>query len=548
MAEVLTHETNFGTRLMAREFEKRLKYSPKREFLVDWVKGKGERRLTYKETGDEVYKLIWALKDRGVEKGDMVTIIGYNLLEGLFVALASTYTGFVYSWQNPELPDALLVTLIEDRLKAKVIFFEDAWREKMLALKSRLKSAKYVISLDGPSDEDKGIIGYVDLVKGYELKKPEIEVKPDELHALYMSGGTTGVPKAAMRTHEGSWWEAESLLHMTNIGGDSVFGYACPSFWSTWLPADLWPPILGGCSVVILSGRLDPQSIERIAEAFSKECVTCGTLASVIPLEWASWPEEKARKYDLSCCTHVWHIGITLPANIYRTLKERWGIVPSETLRSCEVNLITQCGSTAKERQMAEGKDDLIRSPGVPPYQVEFKVVHPDTREEVGPGELGELTIRSPGMFFGYYGEPEKTREVLSPDGWFYSGNIAKMDEEGHIFLECKAEDLPMMPKDEKGRYYTPYEAQAAITNLPEIAESALITIESKEVRYGKRFLIIARPKEGVEVPEEKIIETAKKYIPGELIGGVRFRKEPITKTATGKISVRDLAKEYGGI
>lgn len=130
MAEVLTHETNFGTRLMAREFEKRLKYSPKREFLVDWVKGKGERRLTYKETGDEVYKLIWALKDRGVEKGDMVTIIGYNLLEGLFVALASTYTGFVYSWQNPELPDALLVTLIEDRLKAKVIFFEDAWREK----------------------------------------------------------------------------------------------------------------------------------------------------------------------------------------------------------------------------------------------------------------------------------------------------------------------------------------------------------------------------------------------------------------------------------
>lgn len=84
-----------------------MKFVPNREFLVDWVKGKGERRLTYKQTAEDVYRLCWAPKDLGVKKGDMVALIGFNSVEGCEMVLSSFFGGWAYGCQNPMLPERL---------------------------------------------------------------------------------------------------------------------------------------------------------------------------------------------------------------------------------------------------------------------------------------------------------------------------------------------------------------------------------------------------------------------------------------------------------
>lgn len=528
--------------LMGEEFKKRVKYSPNVEFLVDWVTGKGERRLTYKQVAESVYKLCWAMRDIGVKKGDTVAIIGYNLIEGIEVVIASTFMGFVFGWQNPDLPDDFLVTVVNDRMAARVIFFEDAYRDKIKRLMPRFKSAEYYVSLNGPS-EDK-IISYREFITKYEPKEFEVEVEPDELHCLYMSSGTTGPPKAAMWTHEANWYASYYAFLMFEVGPEELGAYVSPSFWSTWVVFDLWDAVLGGAGAVVFDGRHD---LDIFCEAVAKEKISFGIIPAFIYLYIASWPEEKWKKYDLSSLQRGFGWGITIPVSVRKVLQQRWGITGGAGggYSSCEFAGGMQASFPSYARLLERGEEKKLSSPyGIPAANALVKIVD-FGGNEVGVGEIGELIMRAPSMFCGYLGQPEKTAEKLR-DGWYYSGEMVKRDEDGYIYLEGKKEDIGMFPVDKHGKYIMPYGMQVAVTGIEGVIEAAAISVPNPE--YQAKYVIVARLKEGAILSKEKIIETASSYVPHYLIEDVVFRKEEIPKTPSGKIVVRELAKEYGGI
>lgn len=522
-------------------FKEHVKYVPDKEYLIDWVTGKGKRRLTYAQVAEDVYKLCRAMKGIGVKKGDMVAIVGYNLIEGLEVIHSSTLSGWAYGWQDPGLPDEWLVTILSDRMAAKVLFFEDKYREKIIRLMPKLKTnTKYYISLDGPSDKEKEIINYSEFISNYSEDEVEIEVKPEDFHCIYMSGGTTGPPKGAMWTYEAAWHFAEEFLQYYGQGPEDVCTHMSPTFWSTWMPANTWPAVQAGSSVVVLDGRLD---LDLVCEAITKEKATFGVVPSFVWLELASWPEEKARKYDLSSFKYTYNIGITLPLETWRVLKNRWGITSGTGIAACEYNFVT-INTPRTMDYLLERSDRRISSMGRPCPWAIVKIVDAQGRE-AGVGEVGELIMKRSAQFYGYLGQPEKTSEVLK-EGWVYSGNLVSRDKDGYIYLEAKKEDVGMFPVDKEGKYIMPYRVQERVTGMEGVIESSLITMHDPD--YGAKYVIIVRPKEGIILSKEEVIEIASKEMPGYLIKDVIFRKEPIPKTPSGKILVRELAKEYGGI
>lgn len=273
--------------LIGNIFKRNVRFSPNKEFLIDWITGKGEKRLTYSQTAQNVYKICRALDGAAVQKGDIVAIIGYNIIEGIEVVIGSTLIGYIYGWQNPDLPEDALITIVNDRMAAKVVFFEDRYREKIIKMMPMIKSTQHFINLDGPSDKEKGIISYKEFTAGYSPEEVEVEVKPDELHCLYMSSGTTGIPKAAMWTHGAAWIGSMHSWQYYGQGPEDISAYISPSFWSTWMPANFWPTLLAGASTVVFDGR---HNLELICEGITKERCTFGVVPSFVWLELASWP------------------------------------------------------------------------------------------------------------------------------------------------------------------------------------------------------------------------------------------------------------------
>jgi acyl-coenzyme A synthetase/AMP-(fatty) acid ligase len=530
--------------LMGEHLKKWVRLRPNYEFLIDWVSGKGERRLTYKQVTEDVYRLCWALKDLGMRKGDMAATLGYNSIELLETVLGSSFIGYVFGCQNPDLPDDWLVTIINDRMAAKVLFFDDECQDKVKRLMPKFKSVQHYICLDGPA-EDEEILNYGELISKYEPHEVEVEVKPNDLNGLMMSGGTTGVPKAAMWSHEANYWGASYIALLCEAGAEDTGIWPTPLFWSTIPHDSLFSTLLAGTKSVFLKGKItEPGAIELCLEAVAKEGGKWGAFFAAWFLEIAAWPEEKAKQYDLSSYVPlIWGMNVPLP--VWKRVHERFGMGTIKLYSCCEETGSLGLNSTSASTLLKQGKE-AITSLGCP-FGLNPTMVRLVDSEgnDVKPGEVGEMILKGPGMAHGYLAEPERWARKYK-EGWLYTGDMCRVDEFGYIYMVAKKEDIGSFPVDKGGKYVLPYPIQDAVTAMEKVVESSLISVPDPD--YKAKYRIIVRPKKGVELSADEVLKVATKVAPDYLIKDVIIRKEPITKTATGKILVRALAEEYGGI
>jgi acyl-coenzyme A synthetase/AMP-(fatty) acid ligase len=533
------------TLLIGEHFKYWGKVHPNSEFLIDWASGKGERRFTYKQTAENVYRLCWALKDLGLKKGDMVTSLAYGSIEMWEVMLSNFFTGYVYGCQNPDLPDDWLVAIINDRMAAKVVFFDDEYRDKVKRLMPRFKSVQHYICVDGPSEDSK-ILNYHELISKCEPKEVEVEVKPDDLHALYMSGGTTGIPKAAMWTYEADYWNSVYAYITYEVGPEDVGQHHPPPFWSSNPKCSVLPAILRGTSVCIFRGRFfEPGVIELWCEAVGKERIKWGLVPAIWFLEIAKWPEEKWRKYDLSSLVSpvVW--GMEVPYPVWKTNYERWGITGMKFWDACEAGGGTYLSSWTMLKHFKEGKERPFLSFGKSMGGPTLVRLVDSEGNDVPLGEIGEMIVKGPNMAYDYLGEHERWLRRYK-EGWLYTGDMFRMDEDGYFYMVGKREDIGTFPIDKDGKYVMPYPIVDEVTGMGKVIEAIPIAVPDPE--YKAKYRIIVRPVEGVELSADEVTKVATKVAPDYVINDVIIRKEPLTKTATGKIIVTALAKEYGGI
>jgi long-chain acyl-CoA synthetase len=359
-----------------------------------------------------------------------------------------------------------------------------------------------------------------DLVTKYASQAFEAEIRPKyDVAVIQCTGGTTGTPKGAMLTHYNLVSNAIMNAYWFNwSSNDVVLGVLplCHSWGACYMNSTIY---VG--ATLILTTRFDT---ERILELVERKKVTVWYGAATMFTIITSHPA--ITKYDLSSLRCVKAGAAPIPS----TTKTRW-----DSLTGVELILGYGLTEASPETHNSPPNKVKIRSVGIPIIDTDAKIVDIETgTKELPPGEVGELIVKGPQVMKGYMKRPEETERALR-NGWLYTGDIARMDEEGYFYIVDRLKDTIKY----KGYSVFPAEVENVLYTHPSIKECAVIGKPDPVAGEIPRAYVVLN--EGAALTRDELIEYCKERIaPYKRIREVEFVAE-LPKSIAGKILRRAL-------
>jgi len=350
----------------------------------------------------------------------------------------------------------------------------------------------------------------------------------DDTALLQYTSGTTGVPKGAELTHGNITANCE--LQRVYIGlheGDVPLG-VLPWFHITGMECQMNMMAYSGATLVAL-GRFD---LETVLRAIQHYRCTLTTLIATINVAIVNFP--KTKEYDLSSLRACFSGGAPVPAEIAR----RWEAITG--YRLIEGYGLSETTAPTHVNPPHRPKYGTV---GVPLPLTDAKIVSlEDGRTELPMGQSGEIVVRGPMVMKGYWRRPDATAEVLR-DGWFYTGDIGRVDEEGYFTIEERKKDMIKA----SGYSVFPAEVESIMYRHPAIAEVGVVGVPDPYRGENVLAFVVLRPDARGRVTAEQIVEWCRAEMavykaPRE----VRF-VETLPKTASGKILKRLLREQARG-
>ncbi len=497
--------------------DKDAKLHPKKTALIF-----EDRRCTFEELQQRVYRLSNALLAMGVKKGDRVAIIHDNCFEYPEMYFAIGKIGAVATPLNYRLIGSELAYLIKHSESNTVIMGQD-FVEALAPFRHEFESVKNYICLGAKPE---GMSNYDELLSSAPESKPEVEVSPDDLFCILYTGGTTGRPKGAMLTHRNLHSAAITWIVELRLSTRDVNMLITPLFHtgSNWfLFANL---MLGNTQVILRRFEVEP-----MLKTIEKERVTFCTWLAAIVNTILSFPD--FNKYDLSSLRLVEAGGGPLGEAQLRKLIEMVGCNVRHGGGQTEAGCI--CGIWLSEN--LEGPPQRLGSAGTEAFGIELRVVD-DQDNDVPPGGVGELCARGEAVMQGYWRMPEETAESMK-GGWQHTGDLVRIDEDGYITYVDRKKD---MIKSGGENVYSK-EVEDVIYAHPAVAEVAVIGIPDE--KWGEAIKALVISKSGQTATAEEIIAHCKKNISSfKCPKSVEFC-DSFPRTGLGKIDKKALREKY---
>jgi len=375
-----------------------------------------------------------------------------------------------------------------------------------------------------------GDIMWNDFMADTVPEAPKIEIDPAKDIAVYQfTGGTTGISKAAMLTHNnlkanceqcGVWMEAiaekgkESFvaaLPLQHIFGQTISMNLAIS-WSS--------------KIILVPNARD---IKHLLELIDKLKPTMFPIVSTLAISIYSNPE--APKYDLTSLKLAIAGAMALPPEVTRRYEEVTNSIIIEGFGLSEASPVTHANPLDKEKRK-------IGSIGLPFPSTDCKIVDLDDKTKVLPvGEIGELAVKGPQVMVGYHNRPDETADVLK-DGWLYTGDIAKMDEDGWTYIVDRKKDMI----NASGYKVWPNEVEEVLFEHPKIREAAVIGIPDETRGETVKAFIVLEPGKTATLEEIRAYSKEKMAV-YKVPTDIEF-VEDLPKTQVGKILRRELRKE----
>jgi fatty-acyl-CoA synthase len=432
---------NFG---VGSWIERRARIAPHRVALVG-----GGRSFTYGELAGRVRRLASGLRRLGVGRGDRVAWLGPNhpaFLEALF---ASGLVGAALAPVNHRLaPDGIRAVLAD--VEPAVLILHGPVDPAVAA-----GPVRHRVAVAGPVQ---GAVDFEALVAEAPDDPVEVAVAMDDICLLPHTSGTTGSPKGIMLTHANLTWNVINFLTCADFRGDDVTAAIAPFFRVGGTGVNVLPVLFLGGTVVVPADT----SPDGILLAMEDHRVTVGfgnpDLLDALARS-GRWSQ-----VDLSSLRFVVTGGAPVPERLIRAWLDR-GVLLLQGYGLSEaapLALLLDPGSALTR----------IGSAGRPPLLVDVRIVGPDGRV-VGPGETGELLVRGPNVMAGYWRRPEATREVLSPDGWLRTGDAARRDREGYVWIVDRVADRLLVD----GRPVYPGDVERVLTAHPSVADAGVVQV-----------------------------------------------------------------------
>ena len=520
------------------------------------VVGRVRLELTYKQIDDFSDALAAALVDKGLKKGDRVVVLMPNCAQFLITFFGILKAGGVVAATNPTYPADKLKYQINDagaRFVITLSLFYNTVKKIQPetgvehVIVSNIKEylpglARFLFSIAKEKKEGHAIEKAAqddwlqDLLTRYAGRKPNVEVKHDDLCIFQYTGGTTGVSKAAAATHF-------ALVANTLMARAWMFGAEEPSYVMYLGAIPMFHAfglvIVVSCAVVLGGGIVmvpNPRDIPDLLDTLNtfKPNVFPGVPALYNAIN--NYPDVKAGKIDLSSLLACFSGSAPLAPATKEEFERLSGAKLVEGYGMSEAPTATHGNPLYGENRAG--------SIGLPWPDMEMKIVSLDNPDEILPiGEIGELCMHGPHLMRGYHNMPTETANTLRPDSegkiWLYTGDIARMDEDGYFYIVDRKKDMALIG----GFNVYPRNVEDVLMDHPAVLEAGVAAIPhpEKEGQEALKAWVVVKP--DMSITEKELVEhCSSKLARYEIPTRFAFVKE-LPRTAVGKVLRRELAQ-----
>lgn len=487
--------------------------------------------VSYKELNDKTNQFARFLQEKGLKKGDRISVLLLNCPEFLEVYFAAAKLGLIFVPLNfrlvgPELEYQL------NNCGSRLIVFHDSFARNLQSIRPdiQVEEDKYLFVKTGlpdcPDCRD-WAVDYNEAIKEMpsEEPKPEEPVEFDDPLAIMYTSGVTGDPKGAVLSHEQTYFKNFQIMLYTDMRADDIFLSQLPLFHSGGLFISLTPTFCRGATF-IMRQSFKPEDFVADIEKYR------ATIVFALTTMWRFVLQSGALdQVDVSGVRMVLGGGERTPLSMLDQLVKK-GLYMQQGF-----------GQTENSAMMVLPKKDMQRkkgSIGLPGFFTDIWI-QDEAGRKLPPGEIGEIVASGPTVMSGYWNMPEQTAEAIV-NGVLHTGDLGYRDEEGFFYIVDRAKDMYRSG----GENVYPAEVEKVLIDHPKIANVAIIGVpDEKWGETGMAFIVVEK---GEILTKEEILafldgKVARYKFPRH----VKFLDE-LPMTASGKMKKVELKEKYGTV
>lgn len=476
--------------------------SGKRPALLHKVSGKWEP-ITYTELAANVVKLARGLIDLGLKPGDRVSLLAENRPEWAATDLALTSLGAVNVPLYSTLPPPQVEYIVADSESVALIVSNQKQLDKALEIRDRLPLLRHIISMDPPEKPAEGVLLFADVVRRgaadpnaeSEVRRRSDAVRPDDLATIIYTSGTTGSPKGATLTHDNFTSNAQSVQALVEVGPEDLFLSFLPLSHVFERMAGHYLPLAAGSTVAYAESiftvqanmvelkptvmasvpRLYESIHSRVSDGIAKQSGKKRKMA-----EWAlgvGWAYHGKRvcgqkpglltslQYRLADRLVLQPLRARVTGDRLRFFISGGAPLPIKTaefMTSVGLHILEGYGLTETSPVICVNRPEKTKlgTVGPPIPGVEVKIASD-----------GEILSRGPHIMRGYFNKPDETAQAIDAEGWFHTGDIGVLDEEGYLKITDRKKDIIVLAN---GKNVAPQPIEAKVKASPLVANVVL--------------------------------------------------------------------------
>ena len=478
------------------------------------------QRVTYAELDQLVGRTAGYLQNLGLQPGDRVALQLSKCLEFILIHLATVRLGAISLPLNLAYPPDELKYFLEDS-GAKLFFALDSSKDKIQSILSELPDLQECIFLNpaDPNPFDFLIANYQSPISN---PSPHRSSSLNDTAAIIYTSGTTGRPKGAEITHGNLISNLQSLHVVWGWQPNDILLHVLPIFHVHGLFVALHGALHVGATTLLMREFDARKVLQTLVDRH------CTVFMAVPTIHSRLLDVPDAKQFDLSHVRLITSGSDRLPDEVFEGFQQTFGYTLLERYG------MTETGMNCSNPLNGERR---IGSVGLPLPGVEVRIVDPDTKKALPDGEIGELEIRGPNVFKGYWRQPEKTAESFTADGWFHTGDLGYLEADGYLTLCGRSKDLIISG----GLNIYPPEVERVLAEHPSVAACAVVGCPDRE--WGENVTAVVVLNRGESATGEELIRFCRERLaPYKSPKSIVFRND-LPRNAMGKVQKADLRK-----